>query len=83
MQPIIPKIAVGITSSIEMSLSQRCVAEPALAQDLETDCCLMRVTVWIVLCKKNPARSFEKTENISWTRREWLRHAPPMSQGTD
>lgn len=52
MQPIIPKIAVGITSSIEMSLSQRCVAEPALARDLETDCCLMRVTVWIVLCKK-------------------------------
>lgn len=41
MQPIIPKIAVGITSSIEMSLSQCCVTEPALARDLETDCCLM------------------------------------------
>lgn len=72
MQLIIPKIAVGTASNIKMSLSRccakGCIAEPALAQNLETDCCLIWVTVGFVLCK-TPARGFEKAENISWRRR--------------
>lgn len=55
MHAIIPKIAIGSTSSIETSLScfgvLGCIAEPALVWDLETGCGLIWVTVWIVLCK--------------------------------
>ena len=86
MQPIISKIAIGSASNIETSLSccgvLGCIAEPALAQDLETGSCLIWVTVWIVLCKtlhvvSKRQRIFPAEENnfallYQWSR-EWIR----------